>query len=355
LVPRRSLVLVRPCDRPSTSDRARDDPVRSTLRRFPPRRQPVRIAAACSPPAVHRVLPSLSRRGSASFRTDRGPWAARSAPSPSSPAFRLLPADGPEGFPLGCLRRLAPSGCPGARGRRQSVRVESARSARPRGSARVERVDPHSGSPRGDTSPLESLRVGFWRWGSPAPSPPSRGTGGRSLRGAPITRRSARPPFSERVPCGSCPRDGVLGLRWRSGSQGVLSFPCCARRSLTVRDLRSANVTGRLQGLAPPTSPVESGSVLQLPGSLFLPWVCFPSEALSRDRVTTCVGTVGRTVSRVPSRLRFPVGPLLSAGLRRWVGCERWPEAVCSIPGVATVAGRGLLGVSNVKERLSRL
>ena len=150
MVPRRSLVLGRPCDRTSTSDRARDDPVRSTLRRFSPRRQPAHIAAACSPPAVHRVLPSLSRRGSASFRTDRGPWAARSAPSPSSATFRWLPADGPEGFPLGCLRHLAPSGCPGARGRRQSVRVDSARSARPRGSARVERVDPHSGSPRGD-------------------------------------------------------------------------------------------------------------------------------------------------------------------------------------------------------------
>lgn len=328
LVPRRSLVLVRPCGRPSTSDRARDAPVRLTLRRFPPRRQPVRITASCSPPAVHHLAAALSRRGSASFRTDRGPWAARSAPSPSSPAFRPAPADGPEDLPLGCLRRLAPSGCPGARGRRQSVRVGSVRSAGPRGSARVERVDPHSGSPRGDGSPLESLRVGFWRWGSPAPSPPSRGTGGRSLRGAPIARRSARPPFSGRVPRGSRPRDGALGLRWLSGSRGVLWFPCRARRSLTVRDLRSAGVTGRLQGLAPPTSPVESGRVLQLPGSLFLPWVFFPSEALSQDRVSALAGTVGRPVSRLPSRPRFPGGPLParwiapSGGLRTLVRCR---------------------------------
>ena len=108
------------------------------------------------------------------------------------------------------------------------------------------------------------------------------------------------------------PRDGELVLRWLSGSQGVLSFPCCARRSLTVRLPRSAQETGRLQGLAPPTSPVESESVLQLLDSLFLPWVCFPSEALSRNRVATCVDTVGPTVSRVPSRLRFPVCPFLS-------------------------------------------
>ena len=156
---------------------------------------------------------------------------------------------------------------------------------------------------REDCSSLRLLELG-----SPAPSPPSRGTGGWSHRGSRSLGLRSTSVLWDTFLAVRAPRDGALGLRWLFGSWGVLSFPSPARRSLTVRLPRSAQETGRLQGLAPPTSPVESESVLQLLDSLFLPWVCFPSEALSRNRVTACALTVG--LNGLPCPIPAPVSSL---------------------------------------------
>jgi len=72
-----------------------------------------------------------------------------------------------------------------------------------------------------------------------------------------------------------------MALRVHGGSSRSLAVPVAPSPSC---DLRSAQVTGRLQGLAPPTSPVEFERVLQRANSLFLPWVFLPFEALSRLR-----------------------------------------------------------------------
>jgi len=169
-----------------------------------------RIAAACSPPAVHRVPRSLSRSGSASFRTDRSPWAARSAPSPSFTAFRLRSADGPGDFPLGRARCLASPGCPVARGRTRSMRVESLLSA-PLSVRSCRRCGPPLLFPsRGRVAGRIAPAAAFWSEALGLPLPPR---GGRVAGVTAVLDCSgtARPPFSG---AGSLrflqPRDGAL-------------------------------------------------------------------------------------------------------------------------------------------------
>jgi len=156
-----------------------------------------RITAACSPPVVHRLLRTLSRPLSASFRTDRSPWAVRSAPSPSSLAFLPRPADGPEVFPLGCAR-CPPS--PVARRRRvghSRLRVESRPSAFPRGFARADDADPRSRTPRGVVRPVGSLRHWLIETGVLLLRfPPSRVGGWLESPRSNEISRTARPPFS---------------------------------------------------------------------------------------------------------------------------------------------------------------
>jgi hypothetical protein len=199
----------------SCSDRARDAPVRDALRRFAPRRQPIRITAVCSPRVVHRLLRMLSPPISASFRADLGPWAVCSAPSPSSMAFLPRPADGPEDFPLGCARCL-----PSPVARRREVghtrlRVESRPTAYPFGSARADDADPRSRTRRGVVRPVGSLRHGLIETGALLLRfPPSRAGGWLESPRSNEISRTARPPFSSKVPCGSFVSDGALVLRW---------------------------------------------------------------------------------------------------------------------------------------------
>jgi len=134
---------------------------------------------------------------------------------------------------------------------------------------------------------------------------------------------------------------------------GCFEHPIRDLRSFTTSDLLP-QVGGRLQGLSPPTSPVRSGCVLQHPERLFLPWVCFPSEVLLPDRCLTLAG--GASTCGLPR-----VHP--GTGFHDARRCLRMtPKSVRTMArcrlfgrGVASVAGRDLLGVFHVKERLSRL
>lgn len=92
----------------------------------------------------------------------------------------------------------------------------------------------------------------------------------------------------------------TLGLRWISGPRREASNlrPVTSAPSPPPRCFRSRG--GRLQGLAPPTSPVRRGGVLQLPLRLFLPWVLFPLRGSPPDRCRRHRGgpCVGAAVSR---------------------------------------------------------
>lgn len=108
----------------------------------------------------------------------------------------------------------------------------------------------------GTDRPVGSLRPWLLELGLSRSLSPLTGDGWLESPRSVDVSGTARPPFSgAQFLAVLAPRDGALGIRWRSGSLGVLSFPCSARRSLTVRDPHSVRITGRLQGLVPPTSP----------------------------------------------------------------------------------------------------
>ena len=145
--------------------------------------------------------------------------------------------------------------------------------------------------------------------GSPAPSPPFAGgrvTGGSTVRrnlGDRTTSVASRAFLSVR-PARSRNTRASMDLRVDPGASGARS----ARRSLTVRPC--AQTRDRpTSGVSPPTSPVESGGVLQPPNSLFLPWVLFPFEALSTFARNLAAPLSIRRSPVDPSRHRFPGSP----------------------------------------------
>lgn len=355
MVLRRSSVLRRPFGRRSTSDRAQDDPVRLALRRLLPRRQPVRIAASCSPPAVHRVPRELSLPGAASFRTDRSPWAARSAPSPSFAAFLPRPADGPEDFPLGGLRCLVPR-LPGSSGTETIGCGSNLRRRRPlAGSLERKMRPPNSGSPRGDWAPDRIAPIAASGDGAlPLPVPPR---GGRVAGVATATDRSvvARPPFSGAHPCG--PHRGTEhsvfdGSSGRGGSSRSLAAPVAPSPSVRCA-LRSGPADFRVLL----HRRVQSNPKVYCNFRILCSFLGFvPPPRLARNRVLPFRSALSDERSPVSHPgAGFQFARTLP---RRLLVVEKWRTLArfrLFDSEVASVAGRGLLGVSNVKERLSRL
>jgi hypothetical protein len=96
--------------------------------------------------------------------------------------------------------------------------------------------------------------------------------------------------------------------------------------------------SGWLQGLAPPTSPYPART-LPFTRDQFLPWVCFPFEALLHLRCAH-----GLPVGPIPPPV--PSWP--------WSSREVTTDGRLRLSGVeaATVSGHGLPGVLDVKEQL---
>jgi hypothetical protein len=309
---------------------------RSTLRRFPPRRQPCRIAAACSPLAVRRlddlavarqlrsVLPARpARAGRCRGRggSERLDPCLPSASFPSRPpGSRTLPPPATRarglGFEAPSVRPRA--GCP--------VRLRDVRRI-----ASIRR-SPGCGLP---TLALLAETSGSARVG--------RSDGSRRAAPRPRPRRSiARAALDPESARASLP--SLAPLRWWPSApppilQGSASIASCPRSSENVA---LCPRSGRLQGLAPPASPCPAPT---LPPALdqFLPWVCFPFEASPPH-------PRGSSVSR---------GSDPASGPRRGRGhpfgvSRRTAGGVCPGVGAATVAGHGLPGVLDVKERLVR-
>jgi hypothetical protein len=309
LVPRRSLVLRWSFDLRSTSDRAREDPVRLALRRFllagswstslwplpscrSSPRPPALAVRSSFVPHEPKFVGGAFRSVSVAHRVSsvRSEW-AREFLSGMSPVPRPLGCpgtwDGDIGSGSNLLDRLALAGL-----------LES------------KMWTPSPVPLAGTGRAVGSLRPGFWNWGSPAPSPPSRGTGGRSLRGPPITRGPLDLRSLVQVPCGLAPRDGALGFRWRFGFRGGSFRSLAAPVAPSPSVIRALHViTGRLQGVAPPTSPDEcevycNARIL----CSFLGF--FSPPRLSPEIAGHLRGPCRIAVSRVPSRLRFPNCPI---------------------------------------------
>ena len=328
--------------------------MRLALRRVAPRRQPYRIAAACSPPAVPRLARSLSRPGPASFRADRSPWAVCSAPSPSPAAFLLQPADGPEDFPLGGLRcRRSPV----ARVRKaETFGCGSIRSGRLALAGLLDSfaAAPWSCSPRGVDSPWRITPHQLFEPGLSRSLSAFAGDGWLESPRTPI----ARPPFDLRSlgpkPCGSWLEGrstrSSMALRVNGGSCGSLAVPVAPSPSVDrAQHHRPADFRVFLHRRVQSNPKVCCNF-----------WIlCSFLGFVSPPRLSSLPVTALRSVCRVRVSLGAIPAPVsvrpavsgdcspVSAGLRSDSVCSRW--------GAASVAGSGLLGVLYVKERLSRL
>jgi hypothetical protein len=308
----------------SFSDRGRVPRWRSTLRRFAPRRQPYRIAAACSPPAVRcrddlaAVWASLPRL--LAERRGRG-----NAPSAPVPPF-------PTGPPWDRQRRSARLATFES-DRRCAVCPKVARLPRSHRGVRLERVDrrsPGCGDP-GSAGRLATivLRV---RVTSALGARASR-VRASCLVSSEISRRRPTPCSAwASLPARGAVRGGSSPRRWSTRVQRR------SRRPLASSPVALCPRSGPAEGLAPPTSPYLTKT---LPSSRdqFLPWVCFPFEAC------------------LPCRWcpRSPVGPI-PPSVPSWAASseEERRDGRQRLSGAegTTVAGRSLPGVLDVKERL---
>lgn len=225
-----------------------------------PRRQPFRITAVCSPPAVRRSpdlavrLASLRPRLAATWGFERFVPASPTSTFPSRPpGLRSLTSGAPSASWLGVAPRLE---------RRASWNGSSHRSP---GAGSIcfgsSRDDP-GGSPIVSSAPVSRL----FRFAHRLSTMPST----TAPRGHPMSRGSDRP-------------RALLALGpirwWVSAPTPHLQVRHRSRRPLALRFVALCPRPGRLQGLSPPTSP---RSALPLPAARnqFLPWVCFPFEAL---------------------------------------------------------------------------
>jgi len=218
-----------------SSDRARGFPWRTTLRRFRPRRQPSRITAGCSPPAVHRLSRhELSSVARGSFVPTLGArmhsgWAACPPPRLSVAAFLPFPATS--------------GGC-------RSSGIGSVPVSRP--AARPPVPDPHARLPsRGRFVGLPASPFGHAE--TPQASRRFRDEVLLDLRSLPLAVSGSR-----------CTAEDSLA-RWLSGPPEILGIPDGSVVPSPSVDTRPAFLpsvsAGRLQGLAPPTSPGRSAGL----------------------------------------------------------------------------------------------
>ena len=197
----------------------------------------------------------------------------------------------------------------------------------------------------------------------------SRATGcfGVSTRPA-MSRGRVRPPLAVESRCSAPPLGGTFrrrrSTRQFDGSRargGCFEHPPRDLRSFTTFALLP-QPDGRLQGLVPPTSPACARSVLQLRSTLFLPWVCSPSQVAARTSAAAPLpeelGARRPPIARGPSRSRSPRRPR-SRGLLQWsrtVARGRLFEGRGGVPsGVEAGGPVPAWGFVHVKERLSRL